>query len=240
MCASAQDAAVKLASDLLWAAHPDALPLCQLAQSTLAVVDSRIASLLGPGTASAATSSAPGSAPAAAQPHSGLQSALQLLGALTAAMAEARVLSTVAEAAVASLGRAVVALSGLPAESQTAETVATATEAAAIVADLVTGYPMLLDQHPELLASLSRCAGAEEAVTRCVRAYVACVPAAALEARTAAAAAKRSTSSAVPEARVCGNGQRIVLPSLYYLRFVSTRLCKNLKQPSQSSRSCLI
>lgn len=155
--AMVQDAAVTLASALLWASHPDALPLCQLARSALAVVDSCITSLPGAETPPAATSSARGGAPAAAQPPAGLENALQLLRGLTAALAEAGVLSVVAEAAVGSLGRAAVALSGLPAERQTAETAAAAAEAAAIVADLVTGFPTLLDQNSELLTSLSRC-----------------------------------------------------------------------------------
>ena len=164
-----------------------------MARSTLEVVNSRAAAL---SRASAPTGTAPGSGSAAEQALAGLQGGLRLLRALAVAMAEAGVLPAVAEAAVASLGRAVTALGALPAESQGAPAAAAAAvEAAAIAADLVTGYPTLLDQHTELLPALSRCAGAGEALTRCIRAYLACVPAAALEARAAAAAA----SSAVHE-----------------------------------------
>jgi len=190
---------VEFASALLRAAHPDSIPLCQLAQSTLVLLGSRITTLASPSLAPPSSIISPARAGSVTQ--CGLESILQLLRDLFTVMAEVGILAVVAEAVVVSLIDAVTALTNLKAR-QTSEVAAAAGAAAAMLADLVTGFPTLLDQNPGVLLRLSCSAGQGESVTRCMRAYLACLPQTVLESQLLAAAAKLRPVTSVQDLEV--------------------------------------
>ena len=190
---------MEFASALLRAAHPDSIPLCQLAQSTLVLLGSRITTLASPSLAPPSSIISPARAGSVTQ--CGLESILQLLRDLFTVMAEVGILAVVAEAVVVSLIDAVTALTNLKAR-QTSGVAAAAGAAAAMLADLVTGFPTLLDQNPGVLLRLSCSAGQGESVTRCMRAYLACLPQTVLESQLLAAAAKLHPVTSVQDLEV--------------------------------------
>ena len=192
---------MEFASALLRAAHPDSIPLCQLAQSTLVLLGSRITTLASPSLAPPSSIISPARAGSVTQ--CGLESILQLLRDLFTVMAEVGILAVVAEAVVVSLIDAVTALTNFNLKArQTSGVAAAAGAAAAMLADLVTGFPTLLDQNPGVLLRLSCSAGQGESVTRCMRAYLACLPQTVLESQLLAAAAKLHPVTSVQDLEV--------------------------------------
>ena len=88
------------------------------------------------------------------------------------------------------LSAAVAALSAILAERRELNIAKSATDAADMLADIVTAFPTVLDLHPTVLAELACCAAVGAALPRCLEAYVARLPLPVLASQLAMLASK--------------------------------------------------